>query len=97
MIVIADSASPAWPTGQPRNRVSRFRPCTLQISHLISRSVRVDTWPAAVRHTSGISAEHGIQRALLAGIGTTPCWRFDIPLASWTHLMSPDNGFLFRG
>ena len=52
--------------------VSLFRLYTLRIAYLImAGGLGAYIWPAVLHHTSQFGAAHGIQFALLAGIGAT--------------------------
>ena len=52
--------------------VSLFRLYTLRTSYLImAAGLGVYIWPAVIRHTNEFAATHGVQCALLAGLGAT--------------------------
>ena len=63
---IADASPIATPA------VSRFRLYTLRVCYLIlAAGLGAYVWPSVVSHTSDFALQHGIQTALLAGLGLT--------------------------
>lgn len=72
MNFIEDSA--AWRGGIPpragQNELSLFRLYTLRLAHFImAAGIAVFFWPNVIHHTSDFAALHGIQFALLGGLG----------------------------
>lgn len=56
----------------PIREVSLFRLYTLRVAYLImAAGLGTFIWPSAIHHTNEFAAEHGIQVALLAGLGLT--------------------------
>ena len=52
--------------------VSLFRLYTLRAAYLVmAAGLGVFVWPAVIHHTSAFGAAHGVQVALLAGLGAT--------------------------
>jgi hypothetical protein len=53
-------------------RVSLFRLYTLRAAYLVmAAGLGVFIWPAVIHHTNAFAAAHGVQVALLAGLGAT--------------------------
>jgi hypothetical protein len=55
-----------------RREVSLFRLYTLRAAYFVmAAGLCVTIWPAVIHHTSAFAATHGVQCALLAGLGAT--------------------------
>jgi len=55
-----------------RRQVSLFRLYTLRVAYLVmAAGLGVFIWPAVIHHTNEFGAAHGVQIALLAGLGAT--------------------------
>ena len=67
----------AVPSGEATSRaalreVSLFRLYTLRAAYLVmAAGLGVYIWPAVIHHTNEFAAAHGVQIALLAGLGAT--------------------------
>jgi hypothetical protein len=71
-----DATSPATPP-----EVSLFRLYTLRVSYLVlAVGLGLYIWPVVIHHTNEFGAAHGIQFALLAGIGATALLGFRYPV-----------------
>jgi len=74
------------PAGMVRPRVTRreislFRLYTLRAAYLImSAGLGAFIWPKVIHHTNEFAAVHGIQVALLAGLGLTAALGLRYPL-----------------
>jgi hypothetical protein len=65
----------------PTREVSLFRLYTLRIAYLImSAGLGAFIWPNVIHHTNEFAAKHGIQVALLAGLGLTAALGLRYPL-----------------
>ena len=61
--------------------VSLFRLYTLRVAYLImAAGLAVFIWPDVIHHTNQFAATHGIQVALLAGLGLTAALGLRYPL-----------------
>src|SRR5215831_657936 len=61
--------------------VSLFRLYTLRVAYLIMAAVLgVFIWPNVIHHTNEFAASHGIQVAMLAGLGLTAALGLRYPL-----------------
>ena len=68
------NAAPGVSAASPRasGDVSLFRLYTLRACYLIlSLGLGIYMWPAILRHSDGFAVAHGIQLALLGGLGAT--------------------------
>jgi len=75
--VSADAAAPRAATPD----VSLFRLYTLRVAYLImSVGLAAFIWPSVIHHTNEFAAAHGIQVALLAGLGLTAALGLRYPL-----------------
>jgi hypothetical protein len=64
-----------------RATVSLFRLYTLRVAYLImSAGLGAFIWPNVIHHTNDFAAAHGIQVALLAGLGLTASLGLRYPL-----------------
>jgi hypothetical protein len=67
--------------GVTTREVSLFRLYTLRVAYLImSAGLGAFVWPNVIHHTNEFAATHGIQVALLAGIGLTAALGLRYPL-----------------
>jgi len=67
--------------------VSLFRLYTLRVAYLImSAGLGVFIWPNVIHRTNEFAATHGIQVALLAGLGLDRCTGSSIPAENVTDL-----------
>jgi hypothetical protein len=63
------------------NELSLFRLYTLRLSYFIlAAGLGVYVWPNVLHHTSEFTAEHGVQTALLAGLGASALLGFRYPV-----------------
>lgn len=54
------------------SEISLFRLYTLRVAYLIMAvGLGVFVWPSVILHTNGFAIAHGIQAAMLAGLGAT--------------------------
>ena len=75
--VPADAVTPRVPTCE----VSLFRLYTLRVAYLImAAGLGAFIWPNVIHHTNEFAAAHGIQVALLAGLGLTAALGLRYPL-----------------
>ena len=73
----ADGVTPHATTRE----LSLFRLYTLRVAYLImSAGIGAFFWPNVIRHTNEFAATHGIQSALLAGLGLTAALGLRYPL-----------------
>jgi len=64
-----------------RAEVSLFRLYTLRVAYLImSAGLGAFIWPNVIHHTNDFAAAHGVQVALLAGLGLTAALGLRYPL-----------------
>ncbi len=71
-----------------KGEVSRFRLYTLRLAYLImSAGIGAFFWPDVLHHTNEFAATHGIQSALLAGLGLTAALGLRYPLKMLPILM----------
>ncbi len=62
--------------------VSLFRLYTLRVAYFVmAAGIGVYFWPAVIQHTSEFAIAHGIQYALLAGLGATAALGLRYPVA----------------
>lgn len=62
-------------------QVSLFRLYTLRLAYFImAAGLGTFVWPTVLRHTNDFAAAHGIQSALLAGLGLTAALGLRYPL-----------------
>lgn len=80
--VVGSSVPPSAVTARATTReVSLFRLYTLRIAYLImSAGLAAFYWPHVIHHTNEFAAIHGIQFALLAGLGLTAALGLRYPL-----------------
>jgi hypothetical protein len=71
MSAIADSISNTTVSARPFvPGISLFRLYTLRVAYLIMAvGLGVFVWPSVIRHTNEFASVHGVQVALLAGLG----------------------------
>jgi len=75
--VPADVVTPCATT----HEASLFRLYTLRVAYLImSAGLGAFIWPNVIRHTNKFAATHGVQVALLAGLGLTAALGLRYPL-----------------
>jgi hypothetical protein len=73
----ANSVTP----GPSTREVSLFRLYTLRVAYLImSAGIGVFFWPSVIHHTREFATAHGIQFALLGGLGLTAALGLRYPL-----------------
>jgi hypothetical protein len=81
MSAIAISTSQAGVAERPAPEVSLFRLYTLRVAYLImAGGLGVFVWPAVIRHTNEFAAAHGVQVAMLAGLGAIAALGLRYPL-----------------
>ena len=80
--VVGSSVAPDVVTPRAtRREVSLFRLYTLRFAYLImSAGLGAFIWPDVIHHTNEFAATHGIQVALLAGLGLTAALGLRYPL-----------------
>ena len=79
--VVGSSASTAVVTPRATGEVSLFRLYTLRVAYFImAAGLGAFVWPRVIHHTSEFAAAHGIQTALLAGLGLTAALGLRYPL-----------------
>jgi hypothetical protein len=75
--VPADVVTPRGTTGE----VSLFRLYTLRVAYFImAAGLGTFIWPSVIHHTNEFATAHGIQVALLAGLGLTAALGLRYPL-----------------
>jgi hypothetical protein len=79
--VVGSSVPAEVVTPGATREVSLFRLYTLRVAYLImAAGLGTFIWPSVIHHTNGFAAAHGIQVALLAGLGLTAALGLRYPL-----------------
>jgi hypothetical protein len=79
--VVGSSVPAEVVTPRATREVSLFRLYTLRVAYLImAAGLGTFIWPSVIHHTNEFAAAHGIQVALLAGLGLTAALGLRYPL-----------------